>query len=377
MPIGKEARKKLENNAKESLERLLDKVGNGESINFEDNDVFNAFFKGAVGDKFFNDFLGKDTSENQIRPALRRSPKNGTSRREWKWTPLQFDKLNKVKDILQELEVYKPLTLRQVYYQMVSKGFIENKVSEYTMMSNLLKWARIDGYIPWRDIEDRVRAFHNAAGWDNRSDFIRDEISFFLEGYCRDLLQSQEKYIEIWIEKDALSSIFKKVTMPYCVSVVVCRGFSSISFLNDFRERLISQNRPAVMLYFGDFDPSGMEMLEAMKTTLKYELDMTNVDFKRIALTKDDIFTYHLPHKPEALKKTDTRAKKHLEVYGELAVELDALSPDVLEAKITDAIEVELDIDLFNSEVREHNKEIEDLKKIRARVIETMSGDSP
>ena len=74
------------------------------------------------------------------------------------------------------------------------------------------------------------------------------------------------------------------------------------------------------MLYFGDFDPSGVEMLNAMKETLEGELDMPGITFKRIALTKNDIFNYHLPHNPDALKKSDTRAKKHLENYCELAV---------------------------------------------------------
>jgi len=62
-----------------------------------------------------------------------------------KWTSLQIDRLNKIRDILEELGDYKPLTLRQIYYQLVGKGYIENKVSQYTMLSNLLKWARIDG----------------------------------------------------------------------------------------------------------------------------------------------------------------------------------------------------------------------------------------
>ena len=76
----------------------------------------------------------------------------------WVWTSHQLGKMEKVKTILEELKDYKPLTLRQVYYQLVSKGFIENKKSEYGMLSNLLKWARIDDYISWDDIEDRIRA---------------------------------------------------------------------------------------------------------------------------------------------------------------------------------------------------------------------------
>jgi hypothetical protein len=90
------------------------------------------------------------------------------ARRMWVWTSHQLGKMEKVKTILEELKDYKPLTLRQVYYQLVSKGFIENKKSEYGMLSNLLKWARIDDYISWDDIEDRIRVFHTLKMWDDK-----------------------------------------------------------------------------------------------------------------------------------------------------------------------------------------------------------------
>lgn len=292
------------------------------------------------------------------------------ARRVFTWTGKQLDKLNKVTEILTELSDYKPLTLRQIYYQLVGKGYIENKVSQYTMLSNLLKWARIDGYIAWEDIEDRVRAFHDLTGWENSENFIQAHLRNFLRGYTRNLLQTQDKYIEIWIEKDALSSIFTRVAEPYTVPVVVCRGFSSVSFLNDFRVRLNNyEDRISLMLYFGDLDPSGVEMLTAMKTTLMEELGVNEIEFKRVALLKDDIYTYHLPHNPDALKRTDTRAKKHLETYGNLAVELDALRPDILERKIKDAIEAEIDIEAFKNEVEKHNEELDKLNNLQKRVM--------
>ena len=293
------------------------------------------------------------------------------ARRGFTWTKFQLDKLDKVVEVLDELDAYKPLTLRQIYYQLVGKGYIENKVTEYGMLSKLLKWARIDGYVSWGDIEDRVRAFHDAAGWNHKDDFIEQEVRNFLEGYKRDLLQTQDKYIEAWIEKDALSSIFTRICLPYCVSVVVCRGFSSVSFLRDFQNRLVKhRDKKSVMLYFGDFDPSGVEMLTSMRTTIVKELGVSGVEFNRVALLKEDIYTHKLPHNPKALKKKDTRAKKHLEAYGELAVELDALRPDILERKIRDAIKAEIDIDAFNNEVEKHNEEIDTLNNLKKRVME-------
>ena len=174
------------------------------------------------------------------------------SRRAFNWTEKQLDKLNKVTVVLEELIDYIPLTLRQIYYQLVGKDHIGNNKSQYTMLSTLLKWARINGYIGWDYIEDRVRVFHNGAGWNDKEQFIKHETNNFLAGYQRDLLHTQDRYIEVWIEKDALSSIFRRITFRYGVSTVVCRGFSSVSFLNDFKSRLSNyEDKTPVMLYFG------------------------------------------------------------------------------------------------------------------------------
>lgn len=297
------------------------------------------------------------------------------SRRKFTWTDAQRDKLYKVLDVIQELKEYQPLTLRQVYYQMVGKDYIENTKPQYQMLSQLIKWARIDRYIPWEIIEDRVRAYRDYTGWKDKEAFIGQELNRFLSGYRRDLFKTQKNYIEAWIEKDALSSLFSKVCIGYTVPVVVCRGFSSVSFLNDFRERLDYQKaKVPVMLYFGDFDPSGVEMLEAMKITLREELGVEDLVFKRIALMRDDIFTYSLPHNPFALKKTDTRARKHIAQYGELAVELDALRPDILEGKIKAAIEGELDIPAFNKEIKKASREIAELRKIKTKAAAFIKG---
>ncbi len=296
-------------------------------------------------------------------------------RRTFTWTKLQLDKLNKVQIILEELEEFKPLTLRQIYYQLVGKNYIENSSSQYGMLSKLIKHARLDNYIQWTDIEDRVRSYHDFSGWKDADAYKSSSIDGFLTNYHRDLTLSQEVYLEIWIEKDALSSIFTKVASKYTVPVVVCRGFSSVSFLNDYKARLrFSQSRTPVLLYFGDFDPSGVEMLKSMETTLKDELKVERIEFKRIALQKEDIDLYNLPHSPEALKKKDTRAKKHVAEFGELAVELDALPPSVLQNKIKMAIEGELIMDLFMMEKDVESSEAKVLKAVRNEVKGFMEG---
>jgi hypothetical protein len=299
------------------------------------------------------------------------------ARREFKFTNLQLDKLNKVQEVLNELDEYKPLTLRQIYYQLVGKGNIPNNKSQYGMLSNLLKWARINGFISWNDIEDRVRVYKDLTGFENKEQFIKQEISFFLRGYKRSLLQSQDIYIECWIEKDALRSIFTKIAQQYSVPVVVCRGFSSASFLNDFKERVDIVGKRTTMLYFGDFDPSGIEMLDAMKTTLEEEMGVVDVEFKRVALLKGDISKYKLPHNPDAIKKQDTRTAKHVSTYGDLAVELDALPPSVLEEKIKKSIEAELDISSFEYEKHQHLSDLQEISLIKQKIETYMQRYQP
>lgn len=289
-------------------------------------------------------------------------------RRLWIWTNKQKAKLEKVKAVLASLRNYWPLTLRQVYYQLVAQGVIENKTSEYNMLSQLLKHARLDGSVSWDVIEDRLREARLHRGWEDKSHFIETEVDHFLLGYRRHLQQGQSNYIELWVEKDALSSIFQRVANPYCVPVCTCRGFSSVSFLHELRERILASQtdgQQPFLLYFGDFDASGEEMLPTMRITLEEEMGIIGVIYEKLALTKDDITKYNLPHDPNAVKKTDSRYQKFVEKWGLYAVELDALPPDVLEERIREAIEAHIDLGEFNEQkdiAEEEDKDIFALK---------------
>lgn len=290
-------------------------------------------------------------------------------RRTWSWTAKQRDKLAKVEKVLEEFRDYWPLTVRQVYYQLVAKQIIENKVSEYGMLSRLLKYARLEEFVPWGAIEDRLRVSTLNSGWNDKNHFVEGSIRYFLDGYRRHLQQDQEDHVEIWIEKDALSSIFQRVTGPYCIPVCVCRGFSSISFLHELSGRLSlaqENEQQPVILYFGDLDPSGEEMLPAMEETLLVEMGIREVEYKKVALTKADIEEYNLPHDPNAVKKTDSRYEKFVAKYGLYAVELDALPPNILEGKIQEAIESHVNMSIF-----EENQEIEGDERTEIATLKT------
>ena len=136
-------------------------------------------------------------------------------KREWKWTPKQIERSGQVSYIVNELKEYQPLTLRQIYYQLVAKNLIKNTRSRYNMLSDLIKYMRLDGLLPWDVIEDRTRRVSGKRGFNDPEEFIKQKLSCFLNGYSRYLVQDQENYVEIWIEKDALSRIFERVAWRY------------------------------------------------------------------------------------------------------------------------------------------------------------------
>lgn len=275
--------------------------------------------------------------------------------------------LQEVKIILNDLQEYWPLTLRQIFYQLVSKGIIDNTTSRYTMLSNLLKNGRLQNEIPWEAMEDRGRIFEDHTGYIDKSSFIYNELYYFLNGYKKNLLSDQERTIEIWIEKDALRTVFNKVAEKFSIPVVVCRGFSSISFIKNYVDRIEKQsNHFPTILYYGDLDPSGWQMPIVLKETLQYNFYHAP-DIHRGALNEDQVLKYNLPNDPDALKSTDTRAKNYVKQFGNLAVELDALHPQDLTEIVQKDIISFIDVDKYNDKVREYYKEFEQVKALKEK----------
>lgn len=295
-----------------------------------------------------------------------------TDRRQWTWTNLQTPKGNQVIEIVNELQDYWPLTLRQIYYRLVAAGHIKNTVSSYNGLSQLIKFMRLDDWLPWKVLQDRGRRVSDKRGWDDHNEFLEASVDQFLEGFERCYLQDQERYVEIWCEKDALSQVFEKVAWPYCIRAVTCRGYQSITFLDSFRRRAqqaIKKGQVPVILYFGDLDPSGVQMFEATKQTLEDEMNLWEVEYHRVALNLDQVKTFDLSVDPQAVKLTDKRYRNFVERFGLVAVELDALHPKTLQEMAVEAIESQFDMDLFREQKEVEQVERERLAGIKEKIV--------
>lgn len=264
------------------------------------------------------------------------------------WTKNRKQQADKILEVVDDLKDYFPLTLRQVYYRLVAAGVLENKRSRYQDLSMVLKQMRLDEMVPWDVIEDRTRKVSSKRGYANAGEYLRSNVKFMnYSGYSRCMVQGQTKYIELWVEKDALSRVFEDVAWKHCLRCVTCKGYQSVSFLKSYAERAeqaIMKGQEPVVLYFGDFDPSGVQMFEAAQTSLKNDFDIQGARYERVLLNRADIHFYNLPNNPDAVKKTDSRYQKFVDQYGEYAVELDALHPKELKRIATDAVHDELDM---------------------------------
>lgn len=251
------------------------------------------------------------------------------------------------------------LTLRQLYYQLVSRDIIPNRPDEYGKMCVLVGKARMGGIIDWDSIEDRVRVPYLPYYVHGVKNALEDTIN----QYRLDRMNNQDVYIEVWCEKDALSGILKRVTEKYHVKLMINRGYSSITAMYDaynrYDIRIGSYSKEIYLLYFGDHDPSGLDMIRDIKDRLR-EFGVGPI-VKHIAITEDQIDEYNPP--PNPAKITDPRADWYISKYGDVSWEVDALPPDVLNKLLVDSIEELIDMDLYDDIVRKEENDINMLTK--------------
>ena len=140
-------------------------------------------------------------------------------------------------------------------------------------------------------------------------------------------------YVEIWLEKDALSGVVYPVTRQYDVPLMVARGYASLSFLHNAAEDISNLEVPAYIYHFGDYDPSGVNAAEKIEQTLRELAPDAEIHFQRVAVTPSQIKKWSLPARPT--KTTDSRSR----TFGDISVELDAIPPDRLRQLVQFAIE--------------------------------------
>lgn len=260
-----------------------------------------------------------------------------------------IDKANEICDELAE-QGY-DLTLRQLYYQFVSRGLIENRQTEYKRLGSIVNDGRLAGLIDWLRIEDRTRGLKDVGTWDDPADMVRSDV----QAFAIDKWEDQPFRVEVWVEKDALVGVVETACEPLAVPYLSCRGYTSQSEMWRAAQRLQrwskAGQRPFV-IHLGDHDPSGKDMSRDIQDRLAL-FTGGRIKFERIALNMDQVEQYQPP--PNPAKITDSRAHGYIAAFGDESWELDALEPAVLTELIQGAVLSVRDEELWEAKVEQED----------------------
>lgn len=230
------------------------------------------------------------------------------------------------------------LTLRQLYYQLVIRNIIRNHEREYKRLSNLISDARLAGLIDWAAIEDRVRVPKVPQEFANLGALVDTALAT----YRLPRWKGQRFYVELWVEKDALAGVLAPIAHEYHVTLMVNKGYSSQSAMYESAQRFIRRMnfkktpKCPVLLYLGDHDPSGEDMVRDIRDRLVM-FGVHGLTMHKLALTMDQVEAYNPP--PNPAKVSDPRAEAYIAEHGASSWEVDALPPDVLVQLIRDALD--------------------------------------
>jgi hypothetical protein len=262
------------------------------------------------------------------------------------------------------------LTLRQIYYRLVALDQIPgdrkwtrlptgrwvrdpdgttNAEPNYKWLGDIINQGRLAGLIDWNHVQDRLRGLHAFSSWESPAQIVGETA----DAYREDVRATQPTYVEVFVEKDAMSDVVEQAADPWDVPSFACRGYTSQSALWRAARRHMRQmqiGKKCHILYLGDHDPSGLDMSNDLEQRFDLFCERHGFqppDITRLALNFDQIEQYQPP--PNPTKAGDSRTVGYVERFGDECWELDALPPDVLDTLIQEAIAGLTDMDLLDA----------------------------
>jgi hypothetical protein len=228
-------------------------------------------------------------------------------------------------------EAAQPITGRGIGYKLFAVGLISSMAKpEMQRVYRLLKEARERGLVPWEWIVDETRSLERVSTWDDPAQYAR----CVARSYRRDFWNQQPVRVEVWSEKGTVRGVLAPVLDEYAVGFRVMHGFSGATTLHDVSED--DDGRQLIVLYVGDFDPSGMFMSEEDLPARLSNYGGNHITLKRVALTREHVSG--LPSFPATDKRKDPRYKWFRANHADRCWELDAMDPNALRDCVEDAI---------------------------------------
>jgi hypothetical protein len=253
------------------------------------------------------------------------------------------------------------MTVRQIFYALTVRGIVpkDENAGYRPVQTQLLKMRR-EGLLEWSFISDATRWMRKPTTFDSSE----DALELVRRTYRRNLWQSQDCRVEVWLEKDALAGVVMNATDPWDVRLMVSRGTSSATFL--YSSALEAQRAwdeagiETHIFALYDHDAAGLRCARTVERGLRDHVSDAPIDFTSLAITDKQIEEWDLPSRPA--KKSDPEAHK----FTGPAVELDAIPPDRMMLLVENAIVDLIDADAWKKEQAVEQSERELLERLEA-----------
>lgn len=305
------------------------------------------------------------------------------------------------------------------------KGSI-NAEPNYKWLGDIIADARMAGLVDWDMIEDRGRITTSITHWNSPQELL----TAAAQGFQQDLWRDQANYTEVMCEKQALEGVLEPVCDELGIRFTSNKGYSSQTALFNTGQRLKRQfmdravrngllhadkarmrfplenhmydlasagsfqssnefglkdegnedselhfvteqgaeeGWPRIaVIYFGDHDPSGIDMTRDVAERLHMFSDGTPMEVHRVALNMDQIEELNPPENPA--KETDSRAAKYIQKFGNSSWELDAVTPEDLARMVRNKIYEFRDLETWKKSVARVEKERAKIAKAIASI---------
>ena len=282
---------------------------------------------------------------------------------EWSPRPETLALLDTVQGILSEYRAQLPLTNRQIFYRLVGAHGFDKTEKAYARLCEYLNRARRAGIIPFSAIRDDGTDSQGGPGWRSPRSFWRS-VRHSAERYDHDQTDGQPYYCELWVEAGGMLPQAAAVARQYGITSYTAGGFNGLTDKYETAQRIAGEDKPVIIFHVGDYDPSGCAIIDSLAEDVgSFVAELarySEVDWRRIAVTPDQIDRYSLPTAPQ--KRTDVRGEEMPDT-----VQAEALPPDVLAREIDDAISAVIDHAALEAALQVGERE-------RAEILATLDG---
>ncbi|MFB7657898.1 MULTISPECIES: hypothetical protein [unclassified Streptomyces] len=284
----------------------------------------------------------------------------------WKPRARTCELLTAVDGILTRYAAQLPLTIRQVWYSLISDGVLAKEERTYKRTVELLGMARRSGRIPWEALRDDTEIRAELVVYDGPDDF-RAGLRRAALDYRLDRQADQLVRLDIVCETAGMVPQLVAVADPMGVPVYSGSGFNGLPAKRTAALRAAADGHRAVRVFVvSDWDPSGVHLFSALAQDVTafaaVDAPGTEVVFERLAVTEQQIAEYGLPTAPA--KSSDRRS-----FSGTSTTQAEALPPDVLAAVLKDAITSHRDMRVLAALLEREDDE-------RRRLLQGLGRDS-